>query len=75
MSTSPQTTDVTGGEIVQELARRGINADERRTLTIAQELFPGRRESRRLVIAAKLTDEEIDRLIEQAREEAAPRLG
>jgi hypothetical protein len=38
-------------------------------------LFPGRRESRRLVIAAGLTDEDIDRLIEQAREEVAPRLG
>lgn len=36
---------------------------------IDPELFPGRRASRKLVVAAGLTDDDIDRLIEQARAE------
>jgi len=69
--TSPTVIDLTAGEIAAELRRQGIGPDERVTLTINPELFPGRRESRKLVIAAGLTDEDIDRLIEQAREEVA----
>jgi hypothetical protein len=61
--------------VTSELKRRGIGSDERVTLTIERELFSGRRESRKLVVAAGLTDEDIDRLIEQAREEVAPGLG
>jgi hypothetical protein len=67
--------EVTAGEVAAELKRRGIGSDEKVTLTIERELFPGRRESRKLVVAAGLSDEDIDRLIEQAREEVAPRLG
>ena len=70
-----ETIEVTAGEVTSELKRRGIGSDERVTLTIERELFSGRRESRKLVVAAGLTDEDIDRLIEQAREEVAPRLG
>jgi hypothetical protein len=72
---APTIIEVAAKEVAEELKRQGIGPDERVTLTIEPELFPGRRESRRLVIAAGLTDEDIDRLIEQAREEVAPRLG
>jgi hypothetical protein len=71
----PIIIEVAAKEVAEELKRQGIGPDERVTLTIEPELFPGRRESRRLVIAAGLTDDDIDRLIEQAREEVAPRLG
>lgn len=67
--------EVAAGEVAEELRRQGIGPDERVTLTIEPELFPGRRESRKLVVAAGLTDEDIDRLIEQAREEVASRPG
>ena len=75
--TGPQVIETTAGEIADELKRRGIGPDERVRLTIEpeRELFPGRRESRKLVIAAGLSDEEIDRLIERARGEAVPRSG
>ncbi len=72
---TPTIVELAAGEVADELKRQGISPDERVTLTIEPELFPGRRESRKLVIAAGLTDEDIDRLIEQAREEVAPRPG
>lgn len=75
MSGTREIIEVTAGEVAAELKRRGIGSDEKVTLTIEPELFPGRRELRKLVIAAGLTDEDIDRLVEQAREEVAPRLG
>jgi len=43
------------------------------TVTIQpNELIPGRREARIRVIAAGLTDDDIDRLIDEARTEAQP---
>ena len=75
MENTREVIQVTAGNISAELLRRGISSDEKVMITIEPELFPGRRESRRLVVAAGLTDEDIDRLIEQAREEVAPRLG
>jgi hypothetical protein len=76
MTTERQMIEVPAGQLSAELHRRGFNDDEpiRVTIEPEQELFPGRRESRKLVIAAGLTDEDIDRLIEQARGEAALRL-
>ena len=71
---TPTVIEVAAKEVAAELQRQGISPDERVTLTIEPELFPGRRESRKLVIAAGLTDEDTDRLIEQAREEAALRV-
>ena len=71
--TLPETIEVTVGDVAAELQRRGIGSDERILLTIEPELFPGRRESRRLVVAAGLADDDIDRLIEQARQEMASR--
>lgn len=75
MMPTPTVIEVAASEIAAELKRQGIGPDERVTLTIEPELFPGRRESRKLVVAAGLTDADIDNLIEQAREEVAPRLG
>jgi hypothetical protein len=58
-----------------ELKRRGISSDERVTVTIepGPEAVPGRREARARVVAAGLTDADIDRLIKQARHEVAQR--
>ncbi len=75
MTATRETIEVTAGEVGAELKRRGISSDEKVTLTIEPELFSGRRQSRKLVVAAGLTDEDIDQLIEQAREEVAQRLG
>lgn len=72
MATTSQTIEVTAGEVTAELKRRGISSDERVTLTIEpeQELVPGRRASRANVVAAGLTDADIDALIERARHES-----
>ncbi|MEJ0020447.1 MAG: hypothetical protein WDN25_28640 [Acetobacteraceae bacterium] len=75
MAAPREVIEVTVGEIADALKRRGMSDDERVTLTIEPEVFPGRRESRKLVVAAGLSDDDIDRLIEQAREDVATRLG
>jgi hypothetical protein len=74
MATTATVIEVTAGEIADELKRRGISSDERVTLTIEaeRELIPGRRASRTRVVAAGLTDDDIDRLIKQAQREIAP---
>jgi hypothetical protein len=71
---TPTVIEVAAKEVAMELQRQGISPDERVTLTIEPELIPGRRESRKLVIAAGLTDDDIDRLIKQAQHEAEPLL-
>ena len=77
MTTTPQVIEIAAGEIAAELKRRGIGSDERVTLTIEpeRELIPGRRESRARVVAAGLSDADIDRLVKQAQQEVEPRLG
>ena len=69
--------ETTAGDIAAELARRGISSDERVTVTIDpdKELIPGRRESRARVVAAGLSDDDIDRLIKEAQTDVEPRLG
>ena len=63
-------------EAAAELARRGLDPSDRVTITIEpDELIPGRRACRARVIAAGLTDDDIDRLIDKARTEAQPLLG
>ena len=63
-------------EAAVELARRGLDPSDRVTITIEpDELIPGRRACRARVIAAGLTDDDIDRLIDEARSEAQPLLG
>ncbi len=57
-------------EVAAELARRGLDPNDRVMITIEpDEFIPGRREARLRVIAAGLTDDDIDRLIEEARAE------
>jgi len=60
-----ETITTTAGKVAAELARRGIAADETVTITIDldKELIPGRREARARVVAAGLSDDDIDRLI------------
>ena len=71
MATTSQVIEVTAGEVANELARRGIGSDERVTLLIESgpEIIPGRREARARVVAAGLTDDDIDRLIKRAQKE------
>jgi hypothetical protein len=76
MSSRSEVIETTVGKVADELVRRGLDPDDRVTITIEpDELIPGRREARARVIAAGLTDEDIDRLIKEARSEAQPLLG
>lgn len=50
--------ETTVGKVADELARRGLDAHDRITVTIdADELIPGRRAARARVVAAGLSDE------------------
>jgi len=77
MTATRETIEVPAGEVAAELRRRGISSDEKVTLTIEpeNEIFPGRRASRARVVAAGLTDDDIDRLIKQAQKDVEPLLG
>ncbi len=77
MARRVEVIESTAGEVTAELMRRGIPPQEHVTITveIGQELIPGRKESRVRVVAAGLTDDDIDRLIEEACEEVQPYLG
>ncbi len=72
--TTPQTLEVTVGEVADRLKQLGIGSDEFVKITIEpdSELIPGRREARARVVAAGLTDNDIDRLIKQAQHEVEP---
>ena len=73
MSHQAEVIETTVGEVAAELERRGLDLHDRVTITIQpDELIPGRREARLRVIAAGLSDDDIDRLIEEARTEAQP---
>jgi hypothetical protein len=69
--------ETTVSEIAAELARRGLNPHDRVKVTIEPDdwLTKARRESRRLVIAAGLSDDDIDRMIKQAQHEVEPQRG
>jgi hypothetical protein len=77
MATAPKVIELMAGEVAEALKRQGIGADERVTLTIlpAEELIPGRRESRARFVVAGFTDDDIDRLIKQAQREVEPHVG
>ena len=78
MEKQVEVIESTAGQVAAELARRGIRAEDRVTITIDPEqdlLFRGRKESRARVVAAGLTDEDIDRMIQEARDEVQPQLG
>lgn len=68
--------ETTVSEVTGELVRRGLDPQDRVTVTIEpDELIPGRREARARVIAAGLTDDDIDRMIKQAQQEVEPPAG
>ena len=66
--------ETTVDKVAAELVRRGLDPHDRVMITIEpDELIPGRRAARARVIAAGLTDDDIDQLIDAARTEAQPR--
>jgi hypothetical protein len=76
MAQQAEVIETTVGEVAAELARRGLDPRDRVTVTIeADELIPGRREARLRVIAAGLSDDDIDRLIKRAQHEVEPSTG
>ena len=76
MSSQTEVIETTVSKVSTELASRGLDPDDRVTITIEpDELIPGRRASRARVIAAGLSDDDIDRLIKQAQKEVEPLLG
>ncbi len=74
VASAPEIIEVTARDVADELRRRGVGADELVTLMIAPERdwIPGRRESRARVLAAGLSDSDIDLLIKQAQREVEP---
>jgi hypothetical protein len=73
MASDSKTIETTVGDVAAELARRGLDPDDRVTITIEpDELIAGRRASRAKVIAAGLTDDDIDRMIKRAQKEVEP---
>jgi hypothetical protein len=72
----PQFIESTAGQAAAELARRGIAPDRRVTIIIEPDdwLAEARRYSRQKVVAAGLSDDDIDRLIKQAQQEVEPLL-
>lgn len=71
MTIDTETFETEAGRVTEELARRGVEPGRRVTVIVDPQdwLLPGRRESRAAVIAAGLTDEDIDRIIDDARDE------
>jgi ferritin-like protein len=69
--------ETTAGQVTDVLKRLGVSKERIITVMIEPDdwLTKARQESRRLVIAAGLSDEDIDRLIDQARTEVQPHLG
>jgi hypothetical protein len=67
----------TAGQVAAELQRRGI--DPARPVIVAVEpddwIAEARRYARPKVVAAGLSDADIDQLIKQAQQEVEPRLG
>jgi hypothetical protein len=72
-----EVVETTAGQITDVLDRLGVAKDRMVTVMIEPDdwLTRARQESRRLVIAAGLDDDDIDRLIDQARDDVQPRPG
>jgi hypothetical protein len=76
MAQGTEVIETTVSEVTAELVRRGLDPHDRVTITIEpDELIPGRREARARVIAAGLTDDDIDRMIKQAQQEVESAAG
>ena len=69
--------ETTVGEVAAELGGRGLDPHDHDHVTTIEfdELIPGRRACRAKVIAAGLTDDDIDRMIKQAQQEVEPKPG
>jgi hypothetical protein len=69
--------ETTAEQVPDMLKRLGVPKERMVTVMIEPEdwLTKARPESRRLVIAAGLSDDAIDRMIKQAQKEVEPRLG
>ena len=72
-----QTREVTAQEVAVRIKRSGIGFDELVKITIDPDrgLIPGRREARSRVVAAALTDDDIDRLIKRAQQDNGAEAG
>jgi hypothetical protein len=69
--------ETTAGQVTDVLKRLGVAKDRMITIMIEPDnwLTKARQASRRLVIEAGLSDEDIDRMIKQAQKEVEPMLG
>jgi hypothetical protein len=69
--------ETTAGQVTEVLERLGVPKERMITVMIEPDdwLTKARQESRRLVIAAGLSDDDIDRLIKRAQKEVEPLLG
>ncbi len=69
--------ETTAGQVTDVLKRLGVSQDRMITVRIEPEnwLTKARQASRRLVIEAGLSDEDIDRMIKRAQKEVEPLLG
>ena len=69
--------ETTAGQVTDVLKRLGVPKERMITVMIGPDnwLTKARQESRRLVIAAGLSDEDIDRMVKQAQKEVEPQLG
>jgi hypothetical protein len=69
--------ETTAGQVADVLKRLGVPNDRMITIMIEPDnwLTTARQESRRFVIAAGLSDDDIDRMIKQAQKEVGPLLG
>jgi hypothetical protein len=65
MTVERQVIEIPAGQLRAELRRRGFSDDEpvRVTIEPKRELLPRRRKSRKLVIAAGRSDQDIDRML------------
>jgi hypothetical protein len=73
----PQFIETTAGQIAAELVRRGITADQHVTVAIEPDdwLTEVRAFTRPRVTAEGWTDTDIDRIIDEERDNVQPRLG
>ena len=69
--------ETTAGQVTEVLERLGVPKERMITVMIEPDdwLTKARQESRRLVIAAGLGDDDIDLLIKRAQKEVEPRAG
>jgi hypothetical protein len=80
MTTQPEFIESTAGKVAEELARRGVPAGQRVTITIEPDepndwIAKARQFARPKVLAEGWTDADIDRIIEEERAAVQPRLG